>query len=79
MAGALGVLFNRSLIGTIEAYARLPSPWLVPAAAITGGVVGCVGWFYPLTLGSGHGMAESALRGELLLSVVPLFFLIRFR
>ena len=73
-----GVLFNRSLLTTIELYARLPDRFVLPAAAMAGGIIGLVGWFSPLMIGSGHTLAESALRGDLLLASIPLFFLVRF-
>ncbi|MEJ5309938.1 MAG: H(+)/Cl(-) exchange transporter ClcA [Anaerolineae bacterium] len=78
IAGVLGVLFNRALLISIETYARLPGRLAVPAAALTGGVVGLVGWFAPSLIGNGHTLAESALQGDLSLAVIPLFFLIRF-
>ena len=78
VAGGLGVVFNRSLMSTIETYARVPPRYAVAAAAITGGAVGLVGWFSSLSIGSGHALVESALRGDLLLSAIPLFFVVRF-
>jgi len=77
-AGLLGVVFNRGLMFMIETYARIPNRLMIPAAALTGGLIGLVGWFSPLMIGSGHTLAESALKGELLLSAIPLFFVIRF-
>ena len=78
IAGVFGVLFNRSLLAAVETYARLPARFVLPAAAITGGIIGLVGWFSPLMLGSGHALAESTLKGDLLLATIPLFFVIRF-
>jgi CIC family chloride channel protein len=78
VAGIFGVLFNRSLLTAIEMYSRLPARFVVPTAAITGGVVGLVGWFSPLMIGSGHDLAEAALKGDLLLATIPLVFTIRF-
>ena len=78
VAGLFGVVFNRGLLASIEAYARIPARFSVLAAAITGGVVGLVGWFSPLLIGSGHSLAESALKGNLTLAAIPLFFAIRF-
>ena len=78
IAGVLGVLFNRTLLTAIETYARLPGRFAVPAAALTGGIVGLVGWFAPSLIGNGHSLAESALQGDLLLAVIPLFFAARF-
>lgn len=76
-AGALGVLFNRSLLITIEWYAHLPARCVLPAAAITGGIIGLVGWFSPLMIGSGNTLAESTLKGELLFATIPVFFGVR--
>jgi CIC family chloride channel protein len=78
VAGGLGVLFNRSLMATIETYARIPPRFTLTAAIITGGAVGLAGWFSSLAIGSGHTLAESALQGDLLLSAIPLFFVVRF-
>jgi CIC family chloride channel protein len=78
MAGLLGVLFNRGLLTAISLYARLPNRFVLPAAAITGGAIGLVGWFSPLMIGSGNPLAESTLKGDLLLAAIPLFFLTRF-
>lgn len=77
-AGLLGVLYNRALLASIKIYSRLPGWAILVAAALTGAVIGLVGWFYPLLLGSGHAMAETVLRGDVLLASIPLFFLIRF-
>lgn len=78
VAGLLGVVFNRGLVTVIETYARVPARFIIPVAALTGGMVGLVGWFSPLMIGSGHSLAESALKGDLLLAALPLFFAIRF-
>lgn len=77
-AGLLGVLFNRGLLSAIEWYAHIPTRFSLLAAALTGGLVGLAGWFSPLLIGSGHSLAESALKGDLVLLAIPLFFLIRF-
>lgn len=77
-AGVLGVLFNRGLLISLELHTRFSPRWRLPAVAITGALVGLVGWFSPLLVGSGHHLAEEALRGEVLLAVIPLFFCVRF-
>ncbi len=78
VAGLLGVLFNRGLLTAIRLYARIPNRFVLPAAALTGGAVGLVGWFSPILIGSGNSLAETILKGNLLLIVLPLFFLLRF-
>jgi chloride channel protein, CIC family len=77
-AGLLGVLFNRGLLTAIRLYARLPGRFALPAAAITGGLIGLVGWFSPIMVGSGNSLAESILKGDMLLAAIPLFFGMRF-
>ncbi len=78
VAGLFGVLFNRGLLTAISLYIRLPDRLVLPAAAITGGVIGLVGWFSPIMLGSGHTLVESALNGDILLAAIPVFFVSRF-
>lgn len=78
IAGLFGVLFNRGLLTAIGLYVRVPNRWVVPAAAITGGAIGLIGWFSPLMLGSGHTLVEATLQGGLLLAAIPLIFIVRF-
>ncbi len=77
-AGLLGVLFNRSILESLNLFARVPGRFVLPLVALIGGLVGLVGWFSPLTIGNGHALAESALRSELLLTAIPLLFVARF-
>jgi CIC family chloride channel protein len=78
LAGFMGVLFNRSLMKTSEWYSKLPRKFSLLAIGLTGAVVGLIGWFSPMTIGSGHGLAEAAMSGHLALTAIPLFFLTRF-
>jgi CIC family chloride channel protein len=77
-AGLLGVVFNRSLLGTMNLFARVKGRWSLPVAASVGALVGLAGWFSPMMIGGGHSLAEAALAGNLILSVIPAFFVIRF-
>jgi CIC family chloride channel protein len=78
ITGLFGVLFNQSLLKTIDLFGRIPPRFKLPSVAITGGIIGYIGWYSPLLLGSGHTLAESALKGNLVLTAIPLFFVIRF-
>lgn len=78
LAGLLGVLFNKSLLGTLNLFGRVPPKYILPAAALTGGVLGLIGWFFPDLMGSGHTLAESVLKGDVILAAIPLFFFLRF-
>ena len=77
-AGIFGMFFNRSLLTISGLYARIPGRFAVLAAAITGAIIGLIGWFSPLMMSSGHTLAESTLKGDLLLATIPLFFGVRF-
>lgn len=78
IAGLLGVLFNRTLLGTLNLFQRLRRwrPWVL--GAVVGGAVGLVGWFAPDTLGGGHHLAEAAMTGHTSLAALPALFGLRF-
>jgi CIC family chloride channel protein len=79
VAGGLGVLFNRSLIGSLNAFSRwVPARFAVMAAVLVGGAIGLIGWFSPAALGSGHHLAEEAMAGKVALWLIPLWILLRF-
>ena len=77
-AGLLGVVYNRSLIGTLNLFAKVPPKFALLAAALVGAVVGLVAWFSPAAVGGGHHLAETFLAGHTALAVIPLWFLLRF-
>jgi chloride channel protein, CIC family len=85
LAGVLGVAFNRGLLGILDLYARW-GEWLSrlgrwPArlsAGLVGAAVGLLGWFLPVVVGSGHQLADAVLEGGIGLSMIPLWFILRF-
>lgn len=77
-AGVLGVAFNRGLIFAIRGFSRIPARYTLVAVAATGGLIGLVGWFSPQLIGTGHNLAEAALKGDIALAAIPLFFVLRF-
>ncbi|HSB90606.1 MAG TPA: H(+)/Cl(-) exchange transporter ClcA [Anaerolineales bacterium] len=77
-AGLLGIAFNKSLLGTLDLFARLRGSWAIAIPAGVGGLVGLVAWFNPLLVGSGHSLAEQVLAGKLMLSALPVLFVMRF-
>ncbi|MBN1782284.1 H(+)/Cl(-) exchange transporter ClcA [bacterium] len=78
VAGAAGALFNRGLLAVIRLNGRLPKHHFILMTALTGGLVGLSGWFFPELIGSGHHLVESTLQGDLFLGVIPLLFASRF-
>lgn len=77
VAGLLGIAFNKSLLGTLDLFARLRGSWIVAIAAGVGGLVGFVAWFNPLLVGSGHNLADQVLAGRVTLAAIPVLFLMR--
>ncbi len=77
-AGLLGVVYNRSLIGTLNLFAKVPPKFALIGAALVGAGVGLVAWFSPLAVGGGHHLAEMFLDGHTALAVIPLWFGLRF-
>jgi CIC family chloride channel protein len=78
VAGLLGVVYNRSLIGTLNLMARLPVRYSLWTAAGVGLVTGLVAWFNPAAVGGGHQLAERFLAGDAMLAAIPAWFLVRF-
>ena len=76
-AGVLGVVFNRGLLMALTLIARLPARRVQGYALALGAVVGLVSWWSPEAVGSGHGLAEIVLAGNMALAIIPLFFLLR--
>lgn len=78
VTGGLGVLFNRGLLLSVRLYSSLNARFILPAAAITGGIIGLIGWYSPFLISSGNSLAETALKGEVLLTAIPMIFILRF-
>jgi CIC family chloride channel protein len=78
VTGLLGVLFNKALMKSVTLMGKLKPKTLIIINALIGGTIGLVGWFSPQLLGSGHNLAEEALKGNLVLAIIPIFFIVRF-
>lgn len=78
VAGLLGVLFNRSLLGGMNLFGRLHGRAYWAAVAAVGAAAGLIAWFAPLLVGGGHDLSEEILVGAIPLAVIPLIFAVRF-
>jgi CIC family chloride channel protein len=76
VAGLLGVVFNKSLVASLNFYGRMKNKYV--AVAVTGGLIGLIGWFVPMAIGNGHPLAEMTLTGKIALTAIPLWLTIRF-
>jgi CIC family chloride channel protein len=64
------------LIFSLDFYGGLKNKTL--AMAVTGAAIGLTGWFSSTAIGSGHSLTEMVLSGKMALTVIPLWFVIRF-
>ncbi len=78
ITGVLGAFFNRGLLKSISLFNRIPKKYYLIVIALVGAMIGLAGWFYPDLIGSGHALVESALTGKMVLSIIPVFFILRF-
>jgi CIC family chloride channel protein len=81
MAGLLGVIFNRALLGGLNFWAKRSVPVYVPGLAV-GALVGGIGFFLPDVLGGGHNLIESVFETQSssvsVLWMLPAWMLLRF-
>jgi CIC family chloride channel protein len=78
-AGAIGALFNRSLLGTMRLFDGLRRRGFDHAIALAvGAAVGAVGVFAPRLLGPGDSLIEQSLRAPLDAAVAAAVFAARF-
>jgi len=75
--GALGVLFNSLLLGSVASFRALGSPGAYAAAAVTGLILGALLWFAPNTVGGGETLVERLLHGQPALFFLMALFAVR--
>jgi CIC family chloride channel protein len=78
IAGLLGVLYNRTLLGALASADRLQARASNLFAPLVGALVGVIAWFHPDLVGGGDGITQSILAGAGTISVVSVVFLLRF-
>jgi len=78
ISGGLGVLFNRSLIASLNFSARFVGRQKLAFAGVIGAIIGLIGWYSPDMVGGGHALSETVLAGQLGLAVIPLVLTLRF-
>jgi len=78
VAGLLGVVFNRSLLGMLDSMTRFTGRSKLVICAAVGATAGLVAWFHPMAVGSGHELAETVLTDKIPYATIPFLFILRF-
>lgn len=77
VAGLGGVLFNRTLLGSLNISERLTNSTWIPGA-VAGVMAGFAGWIIPGLAGGGGRLVDQAIRGEFVWAALPLLLVARF-
>ncbi len=77
VTGVFGVGFNKALLRTLDRFSRWTGRRSIVAAAFVGAAAGVLGWIAPNVVGGGHGLAEQALAGQVVLAAIPLLLIAR--
>jgi CIC family chloride channel protein len=77
LAGGLGIIYNRTLLGTLAAMERLQHWPVEQRAALVGAAVGLLAWCDPGLVGGGDAITQRALAGPESVTVLTLVFLLR--
>jgi len=78
VAGFGGVVFNRSLLASLDLFERLRRWPPFAVGAVAGLAVGLAAWIYPEVSGSGALLSEQALSGEIAIHWVLVLLAVRF-
>jgi CIC family chloride channel protein len=78
VAGLVAVAYNRALLGAIAGANRLQRWPVELRAGLVGAAVGVLAWIAPELVGGGESLTQRTLSGRVMLSVLPLVFLLRF-
>jgi CIC family chloride channel protein len=78
LAGLFGVLFNRALIGSLDAFERVRTKSGALRGAVAGGAAGLIAWFAPSVVGTGSDMLETMFGGKLGSAMLVGLFALRF-
>ncbi|HEY5080036.1 MAG TPA: chloride channel protein, partial [Opitutaceae bacterium] len=78
VAGLGGVVFNRSLLASLDLFDRLKRWPPFAVGALAGAIVGIAAWIYPGVSGSGAILSGRALAGEIAIKWVLVLLAVRF-
>lgn len=76
-AGLLAVVYNRTLVATLDVAERFGWVPIELRAATVGAAVGAIAWFLPGLVGGGDPLTQRALAGAEALALLPALFVVR--
>ena len=77
LAGLAGIVFNRGLLGSLNAFEKASrSKWL--PGAFAGALAGLAGWMIPGLAGGGGGLVDGAIAGNFAIGILPVLLVSRF-
>lgn len=76
VVGLASVVYNRCLMGTLRFVSSIPVPVELRAGVI-GGLAGLLAFFAPDMMGGGDSIVTRLIRDDMVLLLIPLFFLLR--
>jgi CIC family chloride channel protein len=77
-AGALGALYNQTILGLSGFAERFDSLPAAVKGGLVGVAVGLVAWLAPKAVGGGDGLTQEILAGQAAIAALPVLFLVRF-
>jgi len=77
-AGLLGVLFNVSLVASLDLFGKIPRWPAGTRGALVGAGAGLLAWFAPGDVGGGENIAQRALTGHIPLGLLFILLCMRF-
>ena len=77
IAGMLGVVYNRVILGALEITDRLARCPAELRAALIGAAVGALAWFTPSLAGAGEVLIQQTLDATYALSLIPFLYVLR--
>jgi CIC family chloride channel protein len=77
IAGVLGVVYNRVILGALEIADRLARYPAELRAAVIGAAVGALAWFSPSLAGDGEVLIQQTLDATYALSLIPFLYVLR--
>jgi CIC family chloride channel protein len=78
MLGAVGALYNSTVIGLLRACDRLFQVSTLLRAAVIGATIGLTAWFAPAMVGGGDNLTQGVLSGHYGLTALAGIFVLRF-